>query len=209
LVFFKISQKQKGEIIMSVGAIVTLVLSILGFVGIAIWAFTLGRKYRWPKGVLRSRKTKGGIEVVVINAPGSSLEKELDVTDACCRAVQACFTAWDRLHPDNKAKSEIDVVGVSFISDIEMDKIQEKMPYERVAAYLCFTSRSVGSSAPTAVVRSSLILNVVSKGEPVIHEMIHALLHRCSNVGFDYEHKDESWIIVSRSARAEYQNLSS
>lgn len=196
---------------MSIGAIVTLVLCILGFVGIAVWAFTLGRKYRWPEGVQRKRKTNKGVEVVVINAPGSSLEKKLDVTDACANAVQACFTAWNR-YTNTKpgtinAESEIDVVGVLFISDKEMDEWQEKSPYEKVATYLCFTSRSIGSSAPTAVIRSSLILNVVTKGEPVIHEMIHALLHRCSNIGFDYDHKDESWIIVGRSARSEYDRI--
>lgn len=198
---------------MSIGAIVTLVLCILGFVGIAVWAFTLGRKYRWPEGVQRKRKTKNGVEVVVINAPGSSLEKKLDVTDACGLAVQACFTAWNRYTMNTpgtiNAESEIDVVGVSFISDSEMDKWQEKTKYEKVAAYLCFTSRAIGSSAPTAVVRSSLITNVVSKGEPVIHEMIHALLHRCSNVGFDYDHKDESWVVVGRSAVSEYTRLAS
>lgn len=195
---------------MSIGAIVTLILCVAGFVGIAIWAFTLGRKYRWTEGVQRKRKTKSGVEVVVINAPGSTLEKKLDVTDACALAVQACFTAWNRyvVNPDKlKAEEEIDVVGVSFISDKEMDEYQEHDPHEHVSAYMHFTSRSIGSSAPTAVIRSSLILNVVSSGEPVIHEMIHALLHRCSNVGLDYDHKHESWIIVGRSARAEYLRL--
>lgn len=207
---FKISKKQKGGIVMSTGAIVTLVLCILGFVGIGIWALTFGRKYRWPEGKQRKRKISSGIEVVTINAPGATEDARNVVADSCAYAVQACFWAWNSYTINKKmdtAENEIDVVGVSFITDSEMDEYQEKTEHEHIAAYFHFTSRSIGSSAPTAVVRKSLALNVVDKGEPVIHEMIHGLLHRCSDVGADHDHRHESWVLVGRSARSEYQKI--
>lgn len=195
---------------MSVGAIVTLVLCILGFVGIAIWAFTLGRKYRWTKGVQRNRKIDGDIEVITINTPGATESSRNILADSCAYAVQACFVAWNRYIQNtnmDKAESEIDTVGISFISDSEMDEYQKHDPHEYVAAYFHFTSRSIGSSAPTAVIRNSLAKTVNETGEPVIHEMLHGLLKRCSDVGLDYDHKHESWIIVGRSARAEYKRI--
>lgn len=196
---------------MNTVAITILSLTLATFLALGIWFFGFGRRLLWPKGERLKRVTSGGVDVFVILGPGMeallSQAKKAKVADACRTAIDSCFVAWNKHRPRERAEESIDRLAVEFVTDDEMNRrIRAIWGADRqINGYLWRVSRAQwGSQIPMAVVRGSLFQLVIDRGEPVIHETIHALLGEFSAKGVDRSHSDEAWTKVSIPAGRVY-----
>lgn len=185
-----------------------LVASVVGLIGLAAFAIVQAFRIPWPSGPRMTRHSALGTEVSVIDAPGSDGEK-LMLLDACTLATTSIFTAWRVYRPNDMAASAaFTKIGVHFIDDTMMDDIQAALfPGQRVASYLSNAS-SRFNEIPLAVVRKSLVSEVIATGQPVMHELLHALLaHFVPDEAGNHDHTHEAWTIVQGSARTVYVDL--
>ncbi len=174
------------------------IISVGGLLFAGVWLllhyFWLGRRYRWP-GLEGSRRTSGyeGYEVHVLTSAGAP---SIVLQGSCAKAVAATGHGWT-LTGQTGPHKKIGEVAVWFRPDVEFD--HEPREYLRkAAAYLDEVPRSVGGHMPLAVIRVSLISLVISEGEPVIHEMLHALDDR------DPGHTDpEIWQATGKARSAQ------
>lgn len=188
---------------------------------VAIAAFVMWKSWRipWPSGHRMSRTAALGNEVVVIDAPGSDGQRLL-LLDACVRATTAMFTAWHAwrisaavgLEPTFSdavdAVEAFPLIGVHFIDDTVMDDKEHLLFHgEKIAAYLSDASSSC-KQVPLAVIRKSLAAEMIATGQPLMHEMLHALLSRYlpSAAGLR-DHTHVTWELVQGAARSTYLDL--
>lgn len=189
--------------------ITILTAAILGLIGAAVIAVVQAYRIPWPSGPRMTRVSALGTEVSVISAPGSDGEK-LMLLDACTMASTAIFTAWRVYRPNDMAASAVFTkIGVHFIEDTMMDDIQAALfPGQSIASYLSNAS-SKFNEIPLAVVRKSLVTNVIATGQPVMHELLHALLAHFipEDLPGNGGHTHEAWTLVQDSARTTYLDL--
>lgn len=197
-------------------AILAIVLAV--FAGLAIWFFGFGRRLLWPNGERLKRKTPGGVEVIVIIGPGmdqvlpaNGVKSKL--ADACRNAIDSCFVVWNKYRPRDRAEESIDQFAVEFVTDEQMDarargfwgSKPDGMPTKKINGYLWSVRRSIwGSGVPLAVIRGSLFQLAIDRGEPIIHEVVHALLGEFSKQGVDRSHSSEAWTVVWFPAQRVY-----
>jgi hypothetical protein len=151
--------------------------SLLGVVGLPAGYLILGRKYRWPKGVRRVRKF-GEREITFIYGPGVE-QGEAEVLEARTHAaIRSMENAWKQKRPD-RGGPKLLKLGVHYQADKDFKPDAN--------AWLGRTTRPVGGDPiPTMHVRESLIPVVLQRGQPVIHETLHAL-------GADPAHQGPEW----------------
>lgn len=156
----------------------------------------------WPKGYRITKKTSGGTKVVVIFGEGFSYPGREALASTCAIAVDCAFDAWV-VARGGRPEDEIGVIGVEFVSDEVIDK---RMP-EGVNGYRTTVHRRVGKPLHMAVIRGSLVNLVVSKGKPLIHEVIHALLREFvpNNPDKYNEHNHPVWDTVWPYAEEAYR----
>lgn len=163
-----------------------------------------------------------GNEVMVIDAPGSDGAR-LRLLDACATATTSLFTAWRAWRLQDAVGSEpafsnaadapvveevFSLIGVHFIDDALMDDIQHALFHdEKIAAYLSDASSSF-KRIPLAVIRKSLAAEMIETGQPLMHELLHALMQRFlpEAVG-QRDHSHVAWELVQGAARATYLEL--
>jgi hypothetical protein len=129
--------------------------------------------------------------------------------DACATAVTAIFTAWHTWRPNDAGGAEVwPLVGVHFIDDAMMDDLQVALfSGTKVAAYLSDAS-SKFKRIPLAVIRKSLAGELIGTGQPLMHEMLHALLeHFVPDAKGDRDHTHPAWDLVQGAARSTYLDL--
>ena len=193
---------------MSPVQIVILVAAVVGLIGLAAVAIIQAFRIPWPSGPRMTRVSALGTEVSVIDAPGSDGER-LMLLDACTMATTSIFTAWHVYRPNDASASAVFTkFGVHFIEDTLMDDIQAALfPGQTIASYLGNAS-SRFNEIPLAVVRKSLASHVIATGQPVMHELLHALLaHFVPDAGGNHDHKHEAWVLVQDAARTTYEDL--
>lgn len=207
---------------MSPTQILVLVGALVGFVAIAIFAAWKAVRIPWPSGPRMSRPAGLGIEVVIIDAPGDTNERLL-VRDACALAVTSIMTAWRawRLsvtYRDEPEFSEVfsapvaeevfPLIGVHFIDDALMDDIQHALfQGEKTFAYLSDASSSF-RRVPLAVIRKSLAAEVIVTGQPLMHEVLHALLnHYLPGEAGQRDHTHVAFELVQGAAKQTYLDL--
>lgn len=168
-----------------VGAIIVALAPLAVF---AFWRMHMP----WPAGPRMSRTAALGNKVVVIDAPGTDGERLL-LLDACATATTALFTAWHAWRLKSAVGSEpaftnaldatvvveaFALIGVHFIDDSLMDDVQHALfNGEKIPAYLSGAAPAF-RAAPLAVIRKSLAAEMVATGQPLMHEMLHALLNQ-------------------------------
>jgi len=155
----------------------------------ALWLLWLGRRPTFPKGT-RLTESRGRFEVHTVsqytdNHPNVSLK---ELAHVCALAVWATGTAWTR-KINGEAWEEIKEVCVYFVDDAYFEA-QPWTQIQTAAAFLVNTGASVGAGLPMAVIRASLVNEVLKTGEPVIHEMCHGLLRHYTKPDRDREHTD-------------------
>ena len=188
--------------------IAILVAAVLGLIGLVVVAIVQAVRIPWPSGPRMTRDCALGTEITVIDAPGSDGEK-LMLLDACAMATTAIFTAWRVYRPNDMAAAAVFTkVGVHFIEDTLMDDIQASLyPDQQVAGYLASAS-SKFNQIPIAVVRKSLAPHAIATGQPVMHELLHALLqHFVPDELGGGMHEHEAWVLVQDAARTTYLDL--
>lgn len=189
--------------------IAILAAAVLGLIGLSLAAVAQAVRIPWPSGPRMTRDSALGTEVSVINAPGSDGEK-LMLLDACAMATTAIFTAWHVYRPNDMAAANVfKKIGVHFIEDTLMDDVQAALfPGQTVASYLSNAS-SKFADVPVAVVRKSLVTHVIATGQPVIHELLHALLQHFvpEDLPGNQAHTHEAWTVVQEAARTTYLDL--
>ena len=178
--------------------IIVMCLTILTFVGLAIWWFFFAIKFNWPEGETFTRKTSKGTKVVFINSfiktPLLNLKDLCTIPYNCTCAVECCFDAWRQLHSKTNPEKMIPVLGVQFVSDSFMDSYQKKIwgPNAKINAFMDRVNRAHGSDAPMAVIRCSMAELLLKTGKPLIHECVHALLGAYTG-NVDYYHSTSEW----------------
>ncbi len=190
-------------------AIGILVATIAAFIGLGIFGVVQAVRIPWPSGPRMTRTSVLGIEVVVIDAPGTADGERLLLLDACATATTAIFTAWHTWRPKDASVVEVfPTIGVHFISDLAMDDLQHALfNGTKVAAYLSDAS-SKFKRVPIAVIRKSLVAELIGTGQPLMHEMLHALLeHFLPEAKGDRDHTHPAWDLVQGAARKTYLDL--
>ena len=195
--------------------IAILVTTIAAFVGIGTFVAVRAVRIRWPSGKRVSRETALRIEVVVIDAPGATDGDKLILIDACACASTALLTAWRTWKVGGPtdvidADQELPIIGVHFIDDELMDDLQHVLNRgEPMAAYLSDASSSF-KNVPLAVIRKSLAGEMIATGQPLMHEILHALLLSVRPWHADYsmyDHTHPAWDIVQGTAVRTFQEL--
>lgn len=188
--------------------IAILVASVVGLIAVGVFIFVQAFRVPWPSGPRMTRVSALGTEVTVINAPGLDGEK-LMLLDACTMASTAIFTAWRVYRPNDMAASAVFTkIGVHFIDDMMMDDIQAALfPGQTVASYLSNAS-SRFNEIPLAVVRKSVAAEVIATGQPIMHELVHALMaYFVPDASGNHDHTHEAWALVQDAARTTYLDL--
>lgn len=167
-----------------------LVVPIALLLGAAVWLLWLGRRPILPKGRTQIA-TRGAYKVHVVSA---SVET-VDMTTTSKRAslaVWAAAMAWQRSRNDG-AHKEIKEVVVLLVDD-DYFQAQSFTELRTAAAFLIHANSHVGSGIPMAVMRANIRKELWETGEPVIHEMLHAMLGEFSEPDKDRDHSDyETW----------------
>lgn len=186
-----------------------LTATILSFIVIAVLSVWQMMRVPWPSGSRMARESALGTLVTVIDAPGSDGEK-LMLLDACAMATTAIFTGWHVYRPNDAAAANVfPQVAVHFIEDALMDDIQAALfPGKQVASYLSDVSTKF-TEIPLAVIRRSLVQEMIETGQPLMHELLHALLtyFMSDDVEGNRDHTHPAWDLVQGSARATYLDL--
>lgn len=200
---------------MNAPEIVVSALTAAGFVGVGVFAYFNAIRIPWPKGPRMKRKNALGVELVVINTPGSDGEKLL-LVDACATATTSIFTAWRSWRPfDVGAETVFSLVGVHFVDDAVMDRAGESLLFtmvvpksgQSVSAFLSDAS-SKCKRVPLVLIRKSLAGEVIKTGQPLIHELLHALLnHFTPNAPGIHDHTALAWELVQAAAVETFKGL--
>jgi hypothetical protein len=189
---------------MTTTQMVILALALATFVGIGVWALWRAVRIPWPSGKRITRKTSMGNEIVVIDASDEAL------IVACANATAAVFTAWSAYLPNAISGAKVfPVIGVHFIDDAMMDDVQATLlGGQRVAAYLSDASSSF-KKIPLAVIRKSYAREVIDTGQPLMHEILHALMNDMysPHVPGMRDHTHPTWEPVQSIAFRTYKDL--
>jgi hypothetical protein len=185
-----------------------LVATIAGFVAIGVIGVWQAVHIPWPSGARATRKSALGCEVTVIDAPGDDGQRLL-LLDACTTATVAIFTAWHVWRPNDTAAAQVfPTIGVHFIDDTMMDDIEHSLfGGEKIASYLSDAS-SKFKKIPLAVIRKSLAAEMIGTGQPLMHEMLHALLNNfMPGAPGIHDHTNVAWDVVQNAALTTYRDL--
>lgn len=180
---------------------------IVTFVIIVMTGVANMRRLSWPKGDQMTRTSVLGVDVIVIDAPGTDGEKLL-LLDACQTATTAIFSSWRSWRPgDVGAETVFPKIGVHFADDELVDQIGAAMFGQRIAAYLTDVS-SAFERVPMAIIRKSLAQEMINTGQPLMHELLHALLNLfLPTAPGNKDHTAPAWDFVQGAAVTTFQDL--
>jgi hypothetical protein len=192
---------------MSTQAWFVVAITIIGFSVVGVVGWISMRRLSWPKGAQLIRTSVLGVDVIVIDAPGTDGEKLL-LLDACQTATTAIFTAWRSWRPgDIGAETVFPKIGVHFADDALVDDIGAAMFGTRIAAYLTDVS-SAFERVPMAIIRKSLAQEMINTGQPLMHELLHALLnHFVPTLPGNKDHTSPVWDFVQGAAVTTFHDL--
>jgi hypothetical protein len=189
---------------------------VISFAAIALFTTWKALRISWPDGPRMTRTGALGVEVVVIDAPGSDGQKLL-LLDACAMATTSLITAWRTWRVYAREPEFIDaldaaevfpLIGVHFVDDALMADIQHTFwNGTEISAYLTEASSSF-RSVPLVVIRKSRATEMLATGQPFIHETLHALLNRyLPDARGVRDHTHIAWDLVQGAACRTYLDL--
>lgn len=173
---------------MDIGLII-LIAAIVVFVAMAVFVLATGFKNQWPEGakfVVHKSVQGKGHEVTVIANAAAIREVESGMTPiarigaAAYRAVVATDQAWQKVIGKPPSKN-LDEVGVWLLSNAEFDALTPTASANN--AMQLYVKRRIGHGPILVVMRAKLMGHAFNTGEPIIHELLHAM-------GGDYHHTD-------------------
>ena len=152
--------------------IIVLCVTALVLVGVAAYFFWAWKRPMFPKGV-RLTYTWAGYKVhlIVDGIPLPKTLREILVRD-CAQVAQALEKAWG----DREKKGNIKEFVVVFMRP-DLFVYPNADDTSKIPAYLTTCSYRLGSGyLPMMVAKEKHIDEVISVGEPLIHELCHELL---------------------------------
>ena len=166
-----------------------LLLTLLAFAGMGVWLAFFARRPHFPRGRKYTEKYLGHEATTVIH-PKVGISG-VGVAKACAVAVWASAASWEENVGRTGATKAIRRVCVYVTNDVYFDA----HPYrdlKNAAAFLISARASIGDGIPMAVIREKYVDQILETGEPVIHEMMHALLGVYTEPDKDRDHSNKS-----------------
>lgn len=171
------------------GWLLLIVVGLSLFVVMPIWLFWIGRRPKIPDGVRYESRWGGyGVTCVFQTEDGENVESSRKRIAKCCaRALWATSQAWSR------AGRALDSDMEQIVVLIRPPALFESSPFpsiRKAAAFAVYTGAGVGAGWPMVVVRAEprILAQIMSRGEPVIHECIHLYLGETSEPDKDRNH---------------------
>lgn len=172
---------------MDIVGIIIAVVAVVALVAMLVWLFATGFNNRWPKGE-RFEAKRGIHKLTLIVSDGAKGERSFDrawyqqAVEHYARALWATATGWQVVKKGNP--KDLAEAAVHLLSDEEYEA-QVHPLLKTSVAYQVTVLRRVGHGPILVVMRANLAEHATKRGEPVIHELIHAL-------GGDRSHEDET-----------------
>ena len=153
---------------------ITVAALVIGF-GIMLWQ---ALRKKWPEGD-RSEYSYRSYKVHMILSEKVHISK-VGLGDAVARMVWASGSAWREAQSLGRVKDNHEAVKeviVRFASGAEMDERARKSGYKSIAATISMLKMREWFSyeLPYAIISERNLNEVKVKGDPVIHEMLHAM----------------------------------
>jgi hypothetical protein len=158
---------------------------IAAFVGLMLWD---GFRARWPKGIRQETKWGDGRYLChVIHSPGLGTKwSGSPASSRAAKAVWAAGSAWrsaraiGRVAKDDSEISEVIILFVEaqhMLDRVKAVNAQQGTSYRTLAGYIDrhHTRKWKGRDIPMAVISEECFDGMFKTGEPVIHEVLHAL----------------------------------
>jgi hypothetical protein len=180
-------------------------LTLAAFLTLGIYALFFGRKIKYPKGYKTVGKFDNVKITIIVDQDNDSLaaikDKNTnkiknfiyngqyvsfeDLKNYCINAVASTVAAYNQNMIQVKLPSEL---GIRFARN---SHFSESDYFKNAAGYADFANPKLfGRSVPLVVVKSKFLKNILDRGQPVIHELIHAFEFE-SNRSYDHNHKNE------------------
>ena len=171
---------------MKVPEVVILVLSIVGLLGGLGWLLYDRLRRRWPTGTrldaeLPSTAETSRINLYVFFAKDVAKESiDHDFARAAIAAIWSTAVAWSMARKDKrvtKDESPTRDVVLYVETALTMAAKAQAWGFKSLAGYITKweTRRWTGDELPMIVISELNLAEVIKTGEPVIHEMLHAL----------------------------------
>lgn len=177
---------------------------IVLLVSAALWILVFGRRPRYPEGNRITRR-RGRYTVQIVCSDRSINEDTMnELGNSCAIAVWSTGTKWKEIL-GVEALTEISEVCIYFADDAYFES-QPFKSTQKSAAFLVNTGAHIGVGIPMAVVRQSLIGEVVKTGEPIIHEMLHACSREFTTPESNRAHSDKRiWIAAGGESPVQFR----
>lgn len=166
--------------------IVILFLTIAALLAGLIWLFWNNLRRRWPKGTrvdvaLPATADTSRMELYLFYAPeiaSNAIDKRFG--SAAIAAVWSCAVAWAMARKDKRVTKDESPARetIVYVETAEVMAAKAKAwGYKSIAGYIAKfqTAKWGGDELPMIVVSELNLAEIISTGEPVIHEMLHAL----------------------------------
>lgn len=179
---------------MSVEEVVVIALTCLGFAGCLVFLLMFWKKIKFPKdlkGQIQVGRTSNGASVYLLHHKDSLQEVPLALA---VKAVDRVLVAWNSMKMDpkvqdpmfwNTSADTLDDILVYVASYTEYDQRNGAASPDHQAACLIRVGRWFGKSVPCVMIRDGLF--EPKTGEPIQHEICHALLMEATGQ-YDYPH---------------------
>lgn len=165
--------------------LIILIVTGLAFAAMVTFMLATGFRNQWPRG-RRFEAAQGAHKLTLIvseQAADTFSQDPQKVAQSYAKALWSTAMAFKvRKQGDPQKLAE---AAVLIQHDGEFETMAP-MGLQGAAAYQMYVRRRIGHGPILIVMRASLVTHSLARGEPIIHELIHA-------VGGDYHHKDESW----------------
>lgn len=165
-------------------AIMILGATLVTFTGLLIWIVAVFGEVALPKGTVQVDEIKQEIGTVYV-IRDSEVKALAKLGRACALAIHCIDSKWPG------PKENLSHVVVWFRTD---DKFVKEFPKKlqeyasQAGGYLGTCARNFKTSVPMIVIRERHMQEVLSTGEPVIHELCHVML----NQYFITEHEEKN-----------------
>lgn len=158
--------------------IVILLITLVAFGALGAYYVWSANRLKLPKGQSITY-TYRGCKVHTVYESGSISNYLYLVSKACEKAVAASLDAWSLTAGDVHSRLRLAAVNsnkeivIYFVTDQSMDKVNPDAASIQVMAPVYNGT----SHVPMLSIRERYYAEVIKTGEPVIHEMLHALSH--------------------------------
>lgn len=174
---------------MPLPALMILIITLAVFATLAAIVIIKRGDLVFPKGNVTPIK-EGAYTAYVIFGPGVEMNDEsFEVASACHKAAVAADAGFNLTN--RKPKRSIKEIAVNFVTDDMFVYSGYGKEFDAgVMGFLTECKKSFAKGIPMAVLRERLMNNVKETGEPVIHELMHALLGETNAIEAIHEEKD-------------------